>query len=99
MNLQLIEQAKQFAKIAHDRQFRKYGIRPYIYHPAKVAEYLFSNGFDDENLLCATWLHDTVEDCPNVTYNILEEKFGLAGKYLGRLFKRKCSVMRNGNYI
>lgn len=59
----LEEQARRFATEAHAGagQRRKYTDEPYIVHPAAVAE-LVRSVTQDEALLAAAWLHDTVED-------------------------------------
>ncbi|MFD1038277.1 HD domain-containing protein [Virgibacillus byunsanensis] len=68
------QQAKEFANKAHDGQKRKSSDAPYITHPIRVAERLEQYDFSDE-LVCAGFLHDVVEDTP---YDIddIEEKFG-----------------------
>mgnify|MGYP005984919357 CR=1 FL=1 len=62
--LSLEERARRFATRAHGGlgQRRKYTEEPYIVHPAAVAELVRSVSPDDEALLAAAWLHDTVED-------------------------------------
>lgn len=75
MNKELILKAKAFAESVHAGQFRKHGNRPYVYHPGRVASYLEEKGYYDK-LIAAAWLHDTLEDCPGVTYNTLEVEFG-----------------------
>lgn len=55
--------AKDFAEKAHQGQTRKSSNMPYITHPIRVAERLESVGFTDE-LVCAGYLHDVVEDTP-----------------------------------
>lgn len=49
-----------FALYAHGEQVRKDGL-PYIMHPVEVAMELARNGAG-ENLICAGFLHDTIED-------------------------------------
>lgn len=73
--MSLVELAHDVASIAHRGQTRKHGNRPYIYHPTKVAEYLYSKGYEDAILLAAAFLHDVVEDT-ETTYNTLEKAFG-----------------------
>lgn len=51
-----IERARIVASIAHHGQFRRDGIRPYISHPAAVAEMV------EDRLKPIAWLHDVVED-------------------------------------
>lgn len=62
--LSLEERARRYATKAHaaEDQRRKYTAEPYIVHPAAVAELVRSVLPDDEALLAAAWLHDTVED-------------------------------------
>ena len=55
--------AKAFAEKAHQGQTRKSSNVPYITHPILVAKRLESAGFTDE-LVCAGYLHDVVEDTP-----------------------------------
>lgn len=52
-----------FAKAAHEsvNQVRKYTGEPYIVHPVAVAE-LVSAVTEDEDMICAALLHDTIED-------------------------------------
>lgn len=66
--------AKQFAKHAHEGQKRKNSDVPYVTHPIRVAERLENTGASDE-LICAGYLHDVVED---TLYTIadIERHFG-----------------------
>ncbi len=57
---ELIKKAEELARGAHDGQFRKDGVTPYIEHPAQLAKLV--SEFDDENATAAAWLHDVVED-------------------------------------
>ncbi|MFC4559867.1 HD domain-containing protein [Virgibacillus kekensis] len=68
------EEAKTFAEKAHKGQKRKSSDDDYITHPIRVAERLEKEGFSEE-LVCAGYLHDVVED---TAYNIkdIEEAFG-----------------------
>ena len=72
----LEEQARRYATQAHADagQRRKYTDEPYIVHPAAVAE-LVRSVTDDEHMLAAAWLHDTVEDTPSTLQDI-ESHFG-----------------------
>ena len=72
----LARSASEFAERAHKGQTRKGSSRPYIVHPDDVVRRLQRHGFrEDVVLICAAWLHDTMEDCdvPKVT---LVERFG-----------------------
>lgn len=72
----MIEQARRFAKAAHESidQRRKYTNEPYIVHPAAVAKRV-AKVTDDEAMICAAWLHDVVEDT-DVTIEQVEAEFG-----------------------
>ena len=60
-----IKQAFLYAKDMHDGQLRLSG-EPYIMHPVNVAEIVAGLGLDTDSI-CAAFLHDTVEDCPDKT--------------------------------
>lgn len=72
----LERRAREFATLAHERvgQRRKYTNEPYIVHPAAVVD-LVRSVPHDEAMLCAAWLHDTVEDC-DVAIDEIERVFG-----------------------
>ncbi|WP_130833065.1 HD domain-containing protein [[Erwinia] mediterraneensis] len=76
MKFSLEEQARHYATRAHAEmgQRRKYTDEPYIVHPAAVVE-LVRSVTDDEIVLAAAWLHDTVEDTPTTLQDI-EVHFG-----------------------
>ncbi|MFD1361175.1 HD domain-containing protein [Lentibacillus salinarum] len=69
------QKAKAFAEKAHEGQTRKSSNEPYITHPIRVAKRLETSGFSDE-LVCAGYLHDVVED---TSYEIedIKEVFGI----------------------
>lgn len=62
----MIERAIAFATRAHEGQFRKGTTRPYIVHPLEVGE-IVASMTDDEEVISAAILHDTIEDCKGVT--------------------------------
>lgn len=74
--LSLEERARRYATKAHaaNEQRRKYTFEPYIVHPAAVVE-LVRSVCSIEEVLAATWLHDTVEDTDTTIMDI-EERFG-----------------------
>ena len=55
---ELVKLAEQLATRAHDGQFRRGGVIPYIEHPRAVVERV---GHDPDAQIVA-WLHDVVED-------------------------------------
>ena len=71
----MINEAIEFATKAHEGQFRKGTKRPYIVHPVEVAD-IVTSMTQDEEIICAAVLHDTIEDCEGVTAEVLEERFG-----------------------
>lgn len=68
------QRAIDFATQAHKGQQRKNANIPYITHPIRVAERLASIQASDE-LICAAYLHDVVEDTPYEMEDI-EHQFG-----------------------
>ena len=60
-----IKYAFSYAKEMHSGQVRLSG-EPYIMHPVSVAEIVAGLGLDTDSI-CAAFLHDTVEDCPDKT--------------------------------
>lgn len=65
--------AKMFAEAAHAGQtYDKY---PYTYHLSQVVLVLEKFGWDDSAMLCAGWLHDSIEDT-NTSYNDIKAEFG-----------------------
>ena len=71
----MIDDAMDFATKAHEVQFRKGTRRPYIVHPIEVAD-IVSTMTKDEEVICAAVLHDTIEDCSGITWDILKLRFG-----------------------
>ncbi len=72
--------ASEFAKWAHQGQFRKTG-EPFYEHPRTVANILISWGIkpinpQNEALLAAALLHDTKEDNPAVRFDDIKRLFG-----------------------
>ncbi|MBQ4350969.1 MAG: bifunctional (p)ppGpp synthetase/guanosine-3',5'-bis(diphosphate) 3'-pyrophosphohydrolase [Clostridia bacterium] len=74
-DIEKIERAYLYARNVHEGQYRVSG-EPYISHPVAVAEIVTSLGLDTDSI-CAAFLHDTVEDCPDKTsIEILKNRFG-----------------------
>lgn len=70
----MIEAAQALAREAHAGQTDKAG-RPYIEHPASVAERCQYNFGFDPHLIAAAWLHDVVEDTPWTIEALREQGF------------------------
>lgn len=78
------EEAKEFARKAHKDQFRKYKNEPYIEHPIRVAGLVRTVPHTQE-MICAAYLHDVVEDT-GITIEEIEGKFGgKVAKLVGEL--------------
>ncbi len=73
-NVALVEKAYHFAEKAHADQKRKSG-EPYFNHPRTVAGIL-ADLMLDAPTIAAGLLHDTVEDCDEVTLEVIEKEFG-----------------------
>lgn len=73
-SLELIQRAYEFAKLHHEGQFRKSG-QPYIIHCIQVADTL-TTMHCGPSAIAAGLLHDTVEDCDEVTTETISKEFG-----------------------
>ncbi len=71
---ELVKKAYLFAQEAHKDQKRKSG-EPYFIHPCFVASILTELMIDPPTI-AAGLLHDTVEDCENITLETLRREFG-----------------------
>ena len=71
----MINEAIQFATEAHKGQFRKGTTRPFILHPLEVGK-IVSSMTDDAEIIAAAILHDTIEDCEQISAACISEKFG-----------------------
>ena len=71
----MIYEALRFAIEAHAGQIRKFDNTPYIKHPLAVMG-MMTEITDDPELLSACLLHDTVEDCGDITLEVILERFG-----------------------
>lgn len=71
----MLDEAIAFATKAHEGQFRKGTKRPYIVHPLEVAQ-IVGTMTEDEEIICAAVLHDTIEDCKGVSEETIRIQFG-----------------------
>ena len=72
--MKMIESAVQYAVFAHAGMKRKCKDRPYILHPLEVLS-IVSTMTEDEDVLAAAVLHDTVEDT-SLTCEDIRRVFG-----------------------
>ena len=73
--MSLLEDAIEFAVEAHSGQVRKFDSTPYISHPLSVMG-MMTEFTSDPTILADCVLHDTVEDCADVTLEVIHERFG-----------------------
>lgn len=77
----MIEKAIEFATRAHEGQMRKGTRRPYIVHPIEVGD-IVSTMTEDEEVISAAVLHDTIEDCAGVSQRVLAQEFSERVAYM-----------------
>jgi len=70
-----LAKAKILAKKKHKHQFRKDKKTPYWKHLEQVVKRLEKLGIKDHEILCAGWLHDTIEDT-DTDYDHIKKIFG-----------------------
>jgi len=70
-----VELAQDFARKKHKGQTRRNGKTPFFEHLEAVVSRLKSIGITNDDVLCAGWLHDTMEDT-NTTFDEISELFG-----------------------
>lgn len=87
------EEALEFARKAHEGQQRKYTNEPYIEHPKRVAGIVRTVPHSEE-MICAAYLHDVVEDTP-VSHEDIEKRFG---KKVAKLVHELTDEFMKENY-
>ncbi|MFM7796353.1 MAG: HD domain-containing protein [Candidatus Nitrosotenuis sp.] len=70
-----LNRAKEFAKLKHGNSLRRDGKTPYWHHLRLVVANLQKLGITDTSVLCAGWLHDTIEDTAT-DYEDIYKRFG-----------------------
>ena len=92
----LVERAREFAHQAHNsvNQRQKYTGLPYTAHVDAVGE-LVASVTDDEIMIAAAYLHDTVEDT-HTTFDDIAEAFGADVAYLV-VYLTDISKPKDGN--
>ena len=69
--IEKIKKSYDYAYNLHDGQFRQSG-EPYIIHPLHVA-YILSEMYADSDMICAGFLHDTLEDTNFTKEDVIRE--------------------------
>lgn len=72
---EIIVKAQKFALEKHRNQKRKDGVVLFIEHLVEVVNRLKNLGIFNPNVLCAAWLHDTIEHT-DTTFDEINEIFG-----------------------
>jgi len=70
-----LKEAKKFAMKKHFHQKRKDQKTKYWKHLEQVVIRLEKMGIKDKDILCAGWLHDTIEDT-DTAFDDIDKKFG-----------------------
>ncbi len=70
-----IIQARNFAKKKHVGQLRKNGKTTTFSHLQDVVKNLKKMEVTNEDIICAGWLHDTIEDT-ETDYDMIKDRFG-----------------------
>jgi len=65
----IVNLAEKIATQAHEGQFRRGGIIPYIEHPKAVV----SRVGDDQNAQVVAWLHDVIEDTDETAESLVDQ--------------------------
>lgn len=91
--IEVIEKAIMFATQAHEGQVRKGTDRPYIVHPLEVGR-IVASMTEDEEIISAAILHDTIEDCEEITEEVICREFT---KRVAEFVVRKVKIsLRHG---
>jgi (p)ppGpp synthase/HD superfamily hydrolase len=69
-----VTRAKYYAELAHSGQTYNDEV-PYSVHLGQVVDVLRRFGVSDDDIYCAAWLHDSIEDT-RVSYNDIRDRFG-----------------------
>jgi guanosine-3',5'-bis(diphosphate) 3'-pyrophosphohydrolase len=84
----LWQEAASLAARAHRHRLRKDGVTPYFAHPVRVALTIAQVfGIDDEKVLAAALLHDTIEDTTTDYEDIVEGFGGEVASYVAAMTK------------
>ena len=71
-----VADARKFAKKKHAGQLRKNGKTTTFSHLEDVVKNLKKMKIKNEDIICAGWLHDTIEDT-DTDFDSIKERFGI----------------------
>lgn len=71
----IVDKAQKFAYEKHRNQKRKDGVTPFSDHLEGVVNRLKNLGISNQDVLCAAWLHDILEDT-DTTFDEINDIFG-----------------------
>jgi len=91
--LEIVKNAELFAKKKHSGMIRKDRTTSYSKHLEDVVNRLKSLGVIDRELLCAGWLHDTIEDT-DTSFDDLYVQFGSRVAVLVSTLSKDMSLPR-----
>jgi len=86
-----LNEAELFAKDKHRNQ--KYGNEPYHNHLEAVVTRLKGIGITDEDVWCAAWLHDTIEDT-GTTFDEIYQRFGRSVAIMVSSLSKDTSLLK-----
>ena len=70
-----LQDAENFAKERHSGMLKKDGVTTHYDHLTGVVTRLKNLGVTDEDVLCAAWLHDIIEDT-KTSFDEIDKRFG-----------------------
>ena len=73
--MSIVIQARNFARKKHAGQLRKNGKTTTFSHLQDVVKNLKKMKVKNEEIICAAWLHDTIEDT-DTDFDVIKDRFG-----------------------
>ena len=71
----MLQMLEILLKRKHTGQLRKNGKTPYFSHLKDVVKNLRKMKVTNKNIICAAWLHDTIEDT-DTDFDSIKDRFG-----------------------
>lgn len=95
----MLDKAIMFAAHAHEGMVRKGNNQPYIFHPLEVLN-LVSMMTDDDEILSAAVLHDTIEDTASTIEDIRQQFNERVAKLVGyETEDKRGQVNKSGTWV